>query len=410
MKYKDILEETIVALFVNKARTFLTVLGIVIGIASVIALMAIGNGASKSIQDSIEAIGSNLIFVTPGSTRSFGAGPRGPSGEAKSLTLDDMEAIEEEVPNVASVAGEVTSRAQVVYKSNNDNVSVSGITDDYFVVRNVEVEFGEGISDSHILSGAKVTVIGPDLARTLFGEDVDMNDVLGMNIKIKSYQFKIIGITKSKGGGLAGSSDNSVYIPISTAQRYFSGNQYLSSIYVSAATSDDTTDVQNGITSLLTERHKIKDGEEADFSTLNQSDILSSATSITSTFTYLLAAIAGISLLVGGIGIMNMMLTTVTERTREIGLRKAIGAKSKDISNQFLIESIVLTVLGGTIGVILGFIISYLVTATGLVTASVSWSSILLAFGVSSFIGIVFGYYPAKRASKLNPIEALRYE
>ena len=410
MHYKDIIEETFISLLTNKARTFLTILGIVIGIGSVIALMAIGNGTSQSIKSSIQAIGSNLIFVQPGAARSYGAGPRGASGDAKSLTMEDLVAIQNQISNIAGASGEVDSRSQVVYKSNNANVSVDGVTTNYFQIRNYVIDAGDQISDSDISSSAKVAVIGPGLVTTLFGDQATSSDVIGMSIKIKSSQFKIIGVTKSKGGSGFGSSDSNILIPITTAQKYFSGSQYLSSISVSAATADSAGQVQNDITALLTERHKIKDGATADFNTMNQSDILSSATSVTSTLTYLLAAVAGISLLVGGIGIMNMMLTTVTERTREIGLRKAIGAKAADISAQFLIESIVLTVLGGVVGILLGLLVSYIVTSTGIVTASVSMSSVLLAFGVSSFIGIVFGYYPARRAAKLNPIDALRYE
>lgn len=410
MQYKDIIEETFISLLANKVRTFLTMLGIVIGIGSVIALMAIGAGTTKSVQSSIESIGSNLIFVYPGSTRSFGAGPRGVSGEAKSLTMQDLSAIETSVSNVAGVAGEVDSRVQVVYKSNNNNVSVYGVTSNYFTVRNVAIDVGSLISDSDVSSAGKVAIIGPTLVTDLFGDDTQASDVIGMTIKIKAYQFKIIGVTKSKGGSSLGSADSNVYIPITTSQKYLSGNQYLSSISVSSVSSNATTQVQSDINTLLTDRHKIKDGVAADFNTSNQSDILSSATSVTTTLTYLLGAIAGISLLVGGIGIMNMMLTTVTERTREIGLRKAIGARSRDISTQFLIESIMLTVSGGIIGIILGLTISYIVNYTGITTSIVSLSSVLLAFGVSSLIGIVFGYYPAKRAAKLNPIDALRYE
>ena len=226
MFYKDILEETFIALLANKARTFLTMLGIVIGIASVIALMAIGNGASQSIQNSIESIGSNLVFVMPGATRTFGAAPKGVSGDAKSLTLQDLEAIQTSIQNISNAAGEVDSKGQVVYKSNNANVSIYGVTSNYFSVRNIVIDNGSILSDGDNSSSAKVAIIGPNLVTTLFGENIETSDIIGTVIKIKAYQFKIIGVTKSKGGSGIGSSDNNIYIPISTAQKYFSGNQY----------------------------------------------------------------------------------------------------------------------------------------------------------------------------------------
>jgi putative ABC transport system permease protein len=241
----------------------------------------------------------------------------------------------------------------------------------------------------------------------LFGEGAD---VLGQIIRIKGVQFKIIGVTVAKGGSGFQNPDDMIYIPLSTAQRYFSGNQYVTSISVSAESSDVTTIVQENITSTLLNRHNISDSTLADFSTMNQADIIETASSVAGTFTSLLAAVAGISLLVGGIGIMNMMLTTVTERTREIGLRKAIGAKRRDINRQFLVEATTLTFIGGILGILLGWGISLFVTYFDILQAQVSLFSVLLAFGVSAFIGIVFGYYPAQRASKLNPIEALRYE
>ncbi|HTH93056.1 MAG TPA: FtsX-like permease family protein, partial [Candidatus Paceibacterota bacterium] len=248
---------------------------------------------------------------------------------------------------------------------------------------------------------------GPTIVTDLFS---DGTEPVGQQIRINGSLYTIVGVTASKGGSGFTNTDETVYIPYTTAQHYLTGNQYLSEIDVSAASADVTTQVQNDITTLLLQRHNISDPSSADFSTLNQSDIIATASSVTGTFTILLAAVAGISLLVGGIGIMNMMLTTVTERTREIGLRKAIGAKKSDISTQFLIESVMLTFSGGVIGVILGWGISFIVTKLGIIQSTVTVSSILLAFGVSAFIGIIFGYYPARRASNLNPIEALRFE
>lgn len=407
MKTRDILKETFSALKSNKVRTGLTMLGIIIGIASVIAMTAIGQGAQNSISSSIQSIGANLVMVTPGAQRSFG-GPNAARGGAQTLTIEDADAIENQIENISGIAREVTSRQQVVASGNNTNTSIVGTESSYSTVRNVTVNEGVFISEQNVLSSAKVAVIGPTTRDDLFGENA--TDVVGQKVRISGAEYKIIGITKSKGGSGFSNSDDIIYIPYTTAQRYLSGNKYLSEIDVSAANSEVSTQVQEDITSLLLARHKIKDESSADFSTMNQSDIIATASSVTSTFTTLLAAVAGISLIVGGIGIMNMMLTTVTERTREIGLRKAIGAKKKDISKQFLIEAIMLTFFGGFIGIVLGWLVSFLITKLGILQAQVSVSSVLLAFGVSTVIGIVFGFYPAKRAASLNPIDALRYE
>jgi len=274
-------------------------------------------------------------------------------------------------------------------------------------VRNIEVEAGSFISDQNIKSLSKVAVLGPTARDDLFGEETE---VAGQTIRIRGMEFKVIGITKSKGGTGFGSQDDMIFIPLSTAQRFLAGDQYVTTISVQAKDSESMSLIQQAVTDLLLERHKISDPQSADFSTLNQSDIVATASSITQTFTILLAAVAGISLLVGGIGIMNMMLTTVTERTKEIGLRKAIGAKRRDISSQFLTEAVALTLIGGIIGVMLGWLVSFAVTSLGLIQTKVSPSSVILAFGVSAAIGIIFGYYPARRAAALNPIEALRYE
>ena len=406
MKTKDILQETFMALRSNKVRSGLTMLGIVIGIASVIAMTAIGTGAQNSISSSIQSIGANLIVVSPGAPRGAGQQVRQERGSAKTLTLEDVESLKT-LSGVKYVTAEVSGRYQVTAKGTNTNTTVDGTTSSYLNVRNLQIDQGDFISDTHNQSGAKVAVIGPTVQTDLFGEGAD---VIGQIIRIKSIQFKIIGLTKAKGGSGFQNADDMIYIPLTTAQRYFSGNEYVSSISVSAESADVTTQVQANITSLLLERHNISDSASADFSTMNQADIIATASSVTGTFTSLLAAVAGISLIVGGIGIMNMMLTTVTERTREIGLRKAIGAKRRDINKQFLIEAVMLTFIGGVIGVFLGWGVSFGLSAFGVLQAKVALSSVLLAFGVSAFIGIVFGYYPAQRASKLNPIEALRYE
>lgn len=407
MKNSDLLHETYSALSANKARSGLTMLGIIIGIASVIAMTAIGQGAQNSISSSIQSIGANLVMIMPGATRSFG-GPSAGRGGAQSLTVEDADAIQSEISNIAGVAREVSSRKQVIATGTNTNTSITGTEPSYLTVRNVAIDEGSFITDQNVSSGAKVAVLGPTTRDDLFG--LGATDVVGQKIRIGGMEYSVIGITVAKGGSGFSNADDIIYVPYTTAQRYLSGNKYLSEIDISAESSDVSAQVQNDVTTLLLARHNITDATKADFNVLNQASIIATASSVTSTFTTLLAAVAGISLVVGGIGIMNMMLTTVTERTREIGLRKAIGAKKHDINKQFLVEAIMLTFIGGVIGVILGWLISFGVSYFGILQASVSISSIILAFCVSAGIGIIFGYYPARRAANLNPIDALRYE
>jgi putative ABC transport system permease protein len=406
MKTKDILKETFSALKANKARTGLTMLGIIIGIASVIAMTAIGQGAQKTVTQTIESLGSNLIIVSPGAQRSFG-GPNMSRGGAKTLTLEDADAITSQIKNISAVVRVVSSQKQVIASGTNTNTSITGTEASYGTVKSIEMEEGVFLSDQNVLNNSKVAVLGPTTRDDLFG--VGATDIVGDKIRISGTEYTVIGVTVAKGGSGMTSGDDAIYIPYTTAQRYLTGDKYLSMINISATTSDASTQVQEDVTTLLLKKHG-KTTDTADFSTMNQADMIATTSSIIGTFTILLAAIAGISLLVGGIGIMNMMLTTVTERTREIGLRKAIGAKKKDINNQFLIEATMLTFIGGILGVVLGWLISFGINYSGVMQTEVSIGSVLLAFGVSAAIGIVFGYYPARRASKLNPIDALRYE
>jgi len=416
MNFKDTLQETYTALSANKVRSGLTVLGIVIGIGSVIAMVSVGQGAASGIQSSIESLGSNLLEVTPGAARTAGGfGVSSGRGSASTLVQADADAVDSQVSNIAAIATEVTGRQQVTAKGTNTNTTVDGVTSGYATIRNVSMDQGSFISDAQNQSLAKVAVLGPTAASDLFGTDDTTADglpdgIVGQTVRIKGMQFTVVGIAAAKGGSGFSNQDSTIYIPAQSAQRFLTGNNSVTTIDIQASSADVMTQVQADVTDLLLARHNISDPTKADFSVLNQNDLLSAVSSVGQTLTLLLASIAGISLVVGGIGIMNMMLTTVTERTREIGLRKAIGAKRADISRQFLVEAVVLTLIGGTIGVALGLGIALGVNALGLITTSVSWSSVALAFGVSALIGIVFGWYPARRAASLNPIEALRYE
>ena len=405
MKFIDLIKETYVGLSANKVRSGLTVLGIVIGISSVVAMISIGQGASATIEASIEGLGSNLLTIIPGTVqpgRGFVSSGR---GSAETLKNSDADAVAD-VQGVAAVSPEYQQRFQIVSTvGNNTNSLVIGAVPAYETVRNVSVGSGSFITEQHLRSMGRVAVVGATVAADLFGEE----DPLGKTIRVNKVIFKVIGVMDAKGSSGFFNADDMVIVPLSTMQKILSGAEPLSLIAVSVLNKDEMPLVQSEASSLLAARHRVTI-DNPDFSIVSQADIVGALTQVTDTFTIFLASIAGISLLVGGIGIMNMMLTTVTERTREIGLRKALGAKNRDISAQFLAEAIVLTVIGGVVGVILGWLISKTVSQFAGIATEVSLGAVLLAFGVSAGIGIVFGYYPARRASRLNPIEALRYE
>ena len=370
-------------------------------------MVSIGQGAQNSIQSSIQSIGSNLIMIMPGAQKGPGFQVSSGRGSARTLTQADADAISSSAIFAKAVAPEISGRYQITSKGKNTNTSVLGVTSEYLSVKNIEVNSGSFITDQNLRSLSKVAVLGPTARDDLFEEGVD---AVEQTIRIKNIEFKIIGITNKKGGTGFSNQDDMIFIPLTSAQKFLAGDAYLTTINAQAKDEKSMTSLQQEITELLLERHHISDPQLADFSVLNQEDIVAAASSVTSTFTMLLAAVAGISLVVGGIGIMNMMLTTVTERTREIGLRKAIGAKRRDINIQFLTEAVALTFIGGVIGVILGWLVSFLVTYFGVIQAQVSFYSVIIAFSVSTIIGVIFGYYPARRAARLNPIEALRYE
>lgn len=407
MKLSDLFQESYQALTANRARSGLTILGIVIGIGSVIALVSIGAGAQSSIESNIQSIGSNLILVTPGAQRSFGGGASGGLGSAQTLTLADADAIGKEVASVKAVAPELTRRYQVAAKGKNTNTQIVGTTEAYASARKVTIDTGSFLSAAQVKGYAKVAVLGPSVRDDLFGSSTS---AVGETVRINKINFKVIGVTRSKGGSGFTNQDDMIFIPITAAGQFLAGSDNVSSISVEADSAAAMNSIQARITELLLDRHRIGSPQLADFRVLNQTDIVAAASSVTDTFTMLLASIAGISLIVGGIGIMNMMLTTVTERTREIGLRKAIGATEADINSQFLTEAVLLTFVGGMIGIVFGWLLSLLAARFTGISGEISFSSILLAFGVSASIGLIFGYYPARRASKLNPIDALRFE
>lgn len=407
MKLSEQIWESFGTLTVNKLRTGLAMLGIIIGIGSVIALMSLGQATQSMVQTQIESLGSNLLTVSPSAPRNGAV--RGAQGGGTTLTLADAQAIETspEITTIAAVSPEISRRLQVTTAGNNTNTQVVGVTATYPGVHKISVATGTFISQRDVASMTKVAVIGPQVVADLFGEGAN---AVGEQIRVGGKSFIVIGVTTPKGGTGFLNQDDMVFVPLTTAQKQLLGVSYVSSIALEAKSADNMTEAQNQVGYLLLNRHKLSDPALADFSIFSQQDILQAASSTTGTFTALLAGIAAISLLVGGIGIMNIMLVTVTERTREIGLRKALGAKKKMVTTQFLIESVILTFSGGMIGVLLGLIASYIISRIMSVPFVISFDSVLLAFAVSAAIGILFGWYPAKTAANLQPIEALRYE
>jgi len=397
----------------NRMRAALTMLGVIIGVAAVIALQGVGQGAQNAINSQIESMGTNLLFIQPGSTQSSGV--KSAVGSAATLTLDDAYALADpaNVPSVVAVAPEDDTFAQVVVGNQNINVRVLGVTPEYETVRNMPIEFGDFIQQNHVNSSSAVAVLGNTAASELF----DGADPIDQTIYVNQVPFRVIGVLQSKGGGTS-NTDETVLVPITTALSRLTGNRFsrggrvVSSISVQVTDKNQMDQAIEEIGTILRERHRIL--YQDDFRIMNQEDMLESASQITGIMTLFLSSIAGISLLVGGIGIMNIMLVSVTERTREIGIRKAAGALGRDILLQFLTESMVLSLAGGALGVLLGIGIAKLISGISLgsmtLTAQVQWNSVILAVAFSAAVGLFFGVYPAWRAAKLHPIDALRYE
>jgi len=406
IEFFELLTESILSLKLNKLRTGLAMLGIIIGIGSVIALISIGQSSQKSVTSRIESLGSNLVTVSPSSQRS---GMVRGSSTVKTLTLADADALESSgLSAISLVSPEYSGRYQVVAGDANTNTTIYGVKTAYSTIHNLKINSGRFITDSDYNSKAHVAILGPSVVEDLYGSS--NYNCLGETIRINGLNFTIIGITVAKGTSGMGSSDSAVYIPLSTGMKQIFGVSYLTSLAVQAVSSDVIIRAQNQVGYFLLSRHKISDIASADFTIRSSEEMLETVSSVTGTFTSLLSGVAAISLIVGGIGIMNIMLVTVTERTREIGLRKALGAKKNTVITQFLTESIILTFGGGFIGVIVGIIVSYAYSRLNSSIFTISPGSVLLAFFVSVGIGVLFGWYPAKKAASLQPIEALRYE
>jgi putative ABC transport system permease protein len=413
MKVYRLLLVALKSLNANKLRTGLAMLGIVIGVGAVIAMVSIGRGAEAAITSRIESVGTNLIYVSPGSTQQ--AGVMSAPGVAATLTLDDAEALAD-APSVVGVAPLVEGRAQAVLLSANMNVRVLGVTPDYLWVSNSDLDDGDFISDTNVTARSTVVVLGSEVAQTLFGGTAG---AVGRTIRLDGNPYRVIGVLASKGGTGFGSLDTQVVVPLTTAQsrllgvRRFGSSTSINTIYVEAASSDAVDQAVEEISAILRDRHDVLEGEE-DFSVQTQEDVLSASTEISDTLTLFLGGIAAISLVVGGIGIMNIMLVSVTERTREIGIRKAVGARRQDILIQFLLESAVISLVGGLIGIGLGWVASRLIGGFQMggsaITPVVGLDTVLTATIFSMAVGLFSGVYPASRAAALNPIEALRYE
>jgi putative ABC transport system permease protein len=393
------------ALSRNKLRSGLTALGIIIGVASVIAMVAVGNGARIRIQSQVAALGQNLLTIFAGSSRSGGVNAG--AGSASVITLADVQAIRREVMDVVALSPEVSTPAQAIANGRNWSTSIVGESPDYLIIRDWKLAAGRMFTEREVRAAARIALIGSETATELFGP----LDPLGQTVRIKNIPFVITGVLMSKGAGMGGQNqDDRIIVPYTTVMKRLTGDRYLRSVNVQIGSAERMEAAQQQITSLLRQRHRLAADRSDDFSIFNQREIADTASSITTAITLLLGAIAGISLLVGGIGIMNIMLVSVTERTREIGIRIAVGARASAIKMQFLIEAITLSIFGGCVGVIAGIGTSKLISFAGNFKPVVSGGSILLAFGVSVAIGIFFGFYPATRAAALDPIDALRYE
>jgi putative ABC transport system permease protein len=389
------------SLWANKMRSILAMLGMIIGVAAVISMLALGEGAKKAMMDRFAAMGSNLLIVGPGQRGSHGV----MSGTQQNLTLEDAQAIRE-ITGIAQVAPVVRGSDQIKFSNKNSRTSIMGSTVTYMPIRNFEIDKGRSFTESQVDGMSRVCILGPTTVTNLFG----FSDPIGEVVKIKGINFTVVGVTKAKGGQGWFNTDDVAIIPHTTAMQILFGLKYLNEIDIQTIDGYDMSKAQADITSLLRKRHRLQDNVDDDFNVMNQAEMIATVSAVTDQFRYLLAGIAAVSLLVGGIGIMNIMLVTVTERTKEIGIRKAVGAKERHILWQFLLESVIISGVGGAIGVLLGFGGAAVVPMMLPMPTTVSAYSVLLSMSFAGFVGIFFGFYPAWRAAMLDPVDALRYE
>lgn len=406
MNYKNLFKIAVRALVRNKLRAILTMLGIIIGVASVIAMLAIGEGSKRSITEEMSSMGTNMLMIMPNMQRRGGVSLG--SSSSMALKYSDVVDLRTESVYLASVSPEVRASGQVIYGNENTQTTIYGVSEEYLSIRKLNVGSGRIFSETETRSMAKVCLLGQTVVENLFGAD---SDPVGLTIRIKNLPFLIIGTLEDKGeSGMGQDQDDLILAPYTTVQRRLAAIDYINGIYASAVSEDKSALAIDEVTEILRRTHKLKESDEDDFRIMSQSELIDTMSSITDIMTYLLGAIAGISLLVGGIGIMNIMFVSVTERTREIGLRMSIGGRGQDILKQFLVESIILSILGGALGVIFGYLIAKGAGSLMDLTSYVTTKSVVLAFAVCFIIGVFFGWYPARKAANLNPIDALRYE
>ena len=405
MDFLNILRLALRALARNKMRSLLTMLGIIIGVGAVIATVSIGQGAQYLVQQGIQNMGTNAVFIAAGSNRPGGA--RLGFWAVKSLTIDDLNAVLREVPLIREAAPAVVNRTQIVYQNQNWNTGVTGTTPNYFEIRNWAVESGTVFSQDEVDMAANVCVLGTTVANILFEKE----NPIGQTVRIGNLPFRVVGILESKGQSVMGTDqDDVIFAPYTTVQKKISGITWIQFMNASAVTQEASLAAVPQITALLRERHRIRPGEDDDFFVRTQSEVADLANQTQSVMTLLLGSIASVSLIVGGIGIMNIMLVSVTERTREIGVRMAVGATEKDVQNQFLLEAVTLSMAGGLGGIVMGLIGSALISRFLTWPTLISFWAILIAAIFSAAVGVFFGFYPARKAARLDPIDALRYE